>query len=106
MAAEKNDKISRNRRVIAIIVLTALLAVLLFSSCYIIEEADHDCTGASCHICAVMQQCENILRQIGAGRIAVAAIVFGVVFLCRMVCFVSAAACAETPITRKVRLNN
>lgn len=93
-------------RLIALVVLAAVLVITLFSSCYVIEEADHDCTGAACPICAMIDQCEDNLRQIGIGQITIIAVAAAIC------CFFSAfypavsTVSIETLITRKVRLNN
>lgn len=101
-----SNEMTGRRRLNSIIALAAMLVVLLFSSCYIIKEADHDCSGSACPICAMIQQCEDTLRQIGIGTItmiAVAAVV-GILFTeCSFAAFETS---KETLITRKVRLNN
>ena len=99
-------EMANKKRLIALVVLAAVLVITLFSSCYVIKEADHDCTGAACPVCAMIEQCENNLRQIGIGQSTVLAVVAAVF------CFFSAFYLAvstvsvETLVTRKVRLNN
>ena len=46
----------------ALAVLLAL--VMLFSVVYIALEADHDCCGEDCAICAQIQACEDLLRNL------------------------------------------
>lgn len=106
MTDNKNYEINGKNRLIAIVVLAAILAVMLFSSCYIIKEADHDCSGTSCPVCAVIQQCENNLGQIGMGQIAIIAVAAAFCFLYQAIASIHAVVSAETPITRKVRLND
>ena len=44
---------------------TLLLAfVMLFSVLYIALEADHDCCGEGCAVCAQLQICENLLKNL------------------------------------------
>lgn len=99
-------ELTNKKRLIALVVLVAVLAVALFSSCYVIREADHDCTGAACPICAMIEQCEDNLRQIGNGQITIIAV------MAAICCFFSAfypvvsTVSIETLVTRKVRLNN
>ena len=46
-------------------VLALLLAlVMLFSVLYIALEADHDCCGDDCAVCAQLHACEELLRNI------------------------------------------
>ncbi len=41
----------------------ALALVLLFSVCFIALEADHDCHGDDCAVCAQICACMEALRQ-------------------------------------------
>ena len=46
-------------------VLAVLLAlVMLFSAAYIALEADHDCCGEDCAVCALLRACEDLLRNL------------------------------------------
>ena len=46
-------------------VLALLLAfVMLFSVLYIAFEADHDCCGEDCAVCAQLHACEELLRNL------------------------------------------
>ncbi len=83
-----------------------MLVTLLFSAFYIACEADHECCGEGCLICACIRQCENTLRGIGSGteeRLSAVYPVFPVLFAA-VLC--AAAALSETPVSRKARLNN
>ena len=99
-------EMTNKKRLIALVVLTAVLVITLFSSCYVIKEADHDCTGAACPICAMIEQCEDNLRQIGTGQITIISVAAAIC------CFLSAfypavsTVSIETLVTQKVRLNN
>ncbi len=46
-------------------VLALLVAlVMLFSVLYIALEADHDCCGEGCSVCALIRVCEDLLRDL------------------------------------------
>ena len=46
-------------------VLALLMAfIMLFSVLFIALEADHDCCGEDCAICAQIQACEDLLRNL------------------------------------------
>ncbi len=48
--------------------------IMLFSVLFIALEADHDCCGEGCAVCAQIQVCENLLRNlITAAALVVAA---------------------------------
>ncbi|MGN0350630.1 MAG: hypothetical protein ACI4ES_03180 [Roseburia sp.] len=57
-------------RIIAIIMIVAVVSVMLFSTVYLEKHTNHECTGEDCPICAMMVQCSNNLKQIG-GVVAV-----------------------------------
>ena len=45
--------------------LSLLLAfIMLFSILYIVLEADHDCCGEGCAICAQIRVCEDLIRDL------------------------------------------
>jgi len=55
---------SNKRSVIAFAAMIAVLVVMLFSSVYIAEHTEHQCTGANCPICATLEQCQAQLKQL------------------------------------------
>ncbi len=58
---------SKKKKAAAILMSIMILGVLLLSVAFLIHEADHDCTGEDCPVCAMMQQCENTLSRMGTG---------------------------------------
>lgn len=99
-------QMTSKKRLTALLVLAAILVFMLFSSRYIVREADHDCSGAACPICASIEQCEDTLRKIGAGQIPMLAAAAEICVFLHVVCFAVSAGATETLITRKVRLNH
>ena len=73
--------IMKNKRLAAGIIAFLMLFIMLFSASFIAIEADHDCTGEECPICACIAQCENTLHQIGDGVAVQAAVIVPVVFM-------------------------
>ena len=45
-----------------------LLAVMVFSSVFIILEHEHDCSGADCPICCLIHQAKDNLTCLGLGQ--------------------------------------
>ena len=45
-----------------------LLAVMVFSSVFIILEHEHDCSGADCPICCLIHQAQDNLTCLGLGE--------------------------------------
>ncbi len=95
-----------SNKIIAAIMGVMMLVVVLVSASYVAVESGHDCTGEGCPICACINQCENTLRQVGGGVDFQADTVLPVVFILIMAVSGSAILTAETPVSRKIRLNN
>ena len=83
-----------------------MLVIVLFSASFIAAEADHDCSGDDCPICACIQQCENTLRQIGSCAVGQSAVIIPAILFFISVLFSACIYRQETPVSRKVRLNN
>ena len=54
----------RRQRIAAVLAVLVLLA-LAVSLSYLVCEADQDCTGADCPICALLAVCGRLLRALG-----------------------------------------
>ncbi len=91
---------------VAVIMAALLLFLILFSVFYEALEADHECCGEDCPICAMLIQCENLIRTIGNGITALLCI-------CAVFSYVYGHICKPffeiTPVTlvaQKVRMND
>lgn len=83
-----------------------VLAVVLFSPFFIAAHADHDCTGEDCPICEFMHQCENTVRGIGSGITAEANAIMPVITAIMLMSLCVSSFQHDTPVSRKVRLND
>lgn len=83
-----------------------MLFFILFSSVYMIAEADHECTGDHCPVCVCIEQCENMLYQIGTGVITVIEVIIPVLYTAFYAVLISHVFTGETLISEKVRMNN
>lgn len=101
-----NSKTVNVKRIAAGIMGLVMLIIVLFSAFFIAAEADHDCTGEDCPICACIGQCENMLRGIGDGTAAPLSAVIPVLLILFFAALLVAEFSQETLITKKVRLNN
>ncbi len=97
---------TKYKRIAAGIAGMLMLLIMLFSAFYIVSEADHDCTGEDCPVCACIRECENTLRQPGDGSEAHLAATVPVFFLFVSALLSESDPASETPVSRKVRLNN
>ncbi len=102
----RDSNISVAMRIAAGIMGLVLLTVVLFSAFYIAAEADHDCSGEDCLICACIRQCENTLRGVGSGSAALISFIVPVILILLAAASVIAAAPQDTLVSIKVRLNN
>ena len=97
---------TRAKRIAAGVMGLMMLVLVAFSAFYIAAEADHDCCGEGCPICACIHQCENTLRGIGDGAAVRCAAVAPAVLILLAAAFVIPAVSLDTLISGKVRLNN
>ncbi|MCC8016678.1 MAG: hypothetical protein LIO43_04835 [Clostridiales bacterium] len=96
----------KKNRIVAAFLAVIVFVVMLYSALYIAAEADHDCVGDNCPICAQINVCQNTLKNLS---LAVCAAVFAAAFtytLCR-----SISACADitpsyTLVSLKVKLSD
>ncbi len=87
--------------------LAALLAaVVFFSALYVVLEADHDCGGENCSICAQISACEDLLRQPGACLAALALTLFACSLALTGEKRREDESFLSTPVTLKVKLSN
>ncbi len=92
-------------RILTALSVTAVLFVVLFSSLYIMLEADHDCCGEDCHICETLENCQATLHQIGAVPVAGSAVIASVFFFIAVNLREARRSSNETPVSDKVQLN-
>lgn len=95
-----------DKKVIAWVAMIATLVVVLFSTGYLCENVEHDCTGEHCTVCATVLQCSNNLRTISATVIAMGGVrlLFETVRE-RLTKGADAVSC-NSLFSQKVRLNN
>ena len=93
------------KRIAASIMGVIMLVAMLFPSLYVAVEADHECIGYDCPVCACIQQCRNTLNQIGAAVVSAYISAPLVVFLLLLPDFFGGVV-QETLVSKKVRLNN
>ena len=101
----QNSKCVKKNRIAAGIMGFMILFTVLFSAVYITLEADHDCECEDCPICVCLQHCEKILFQSGEVFSYTTAVVPVICLLLLSILFKSSFL-RETPVTKKVRLNN
>ena len=97
---------TKKHRTLAFLACAAFLIVTLFSVLFTVREADHDCIGEGCQICASIRNAEHTLKQLGMGSVGTASWAPAVALLILTVSYAFQAVLRETLISQKVRLNN
>ncbi len=97
---------AKRKRIAACVIALVMVAAVLFAALFVVVEADHDCVGEGCAVCACIQACVQSFRSFGAGRPspAVAALCFWLLLLSAF--FLLPTVSLQTPVSRRVRLNN
>ncbi|MBR2746103.1 MAG: hypothetical protein IKD99_05240 [Erysipelotrichaceae bacterium] len=99
-------KESKSKRITTAVIALMMLFIMLFSVLFIAAEADHECTGDDCPICICIQQCKNTLHGFDS-RISVRiSFVTSCLFALFITVFFKTIYSHESPVFRKVRLNN
>ncbi len=97
-------------RFIALVLCTLFIAASLFSAAYILTHADHvhdfDAPDGGCAVCEHMQAAADLLKNLTMIA-ATAAVAAGIFFA--SLSFLKSGhlwLCSDTPVDRKVRMNN
>ncbi|MBR1854293.1 MAG: hypothetical protein IJ794_14335 [Lachnospiraceae bacterium] len=93
------------RKLSAIVMIMAVVLMLLFSTVYLVEEADHDCVGENCPVCDCLAWCGNFVRRLS--DITVSQVMCLLLIVCGLMTSAELADGISMPtlITWKVRLN-
>jgi hypothetical protein len=97
---------NRWKRHIALAVSACFILATLLSLTYIAVEADHNCTGEHCSICAHIQSAQQTLKRLGAGVAASAVLLPALAAVLAAVLFVPSVFLCVTPVSQKIRLND
>ena len=90
----------------AVILSILMLSVMLLSAFYVTSEANHECSGENCPICAHIDQCESMLRSVGEGAAVLGLLAFLAVISSDASPVSCGVAALSTSITSKVRMND
>lgn len=58
---------TKEQKNLAFSIYVTVVVVALFSVLFIVKEANHDCTGKDCPVCACIRQAKQALKQLGTG---------------------------------------
>ena len=94
------------KRIMAVILAALVLIVMVSSSLYIAEHADHDCTGEDCSICQQIYLCTQTLKTLSLAVIAAAVFYAFSALLSITIRQVETACVPHTPASLTVNLPN
>lgn len=94
------------KRIMTVILAALVLIVMVSSSLYIAEHADHDCTGEDCSICQQIYLCTQTLKTLSLAVIAAAVFYAFSALLSITIRQVETACVPHTPVSLKVKLTN
>ena len=95
------------KRRFAAAILAALILVAVTASLFVVaHEADHDCIGEGCPVCAFIAVCQNTLETLSEALGVFAAIAAPVCFVAVFFTPLKAVLYKGTPVLLKVKLLN
>ncbi len=96
-----------NYRRLAAWLLAVLVLFAVAASLFVVaQEADHNCMGEDCAVCAVIALCRNTLQALFGVLIAAAALFACLRFTAPVLLPICASFYRETPVILKVKLLN
>lgn len=96
----------KTRRSLAWLMSAVCLFALLSSALFLVEEADHHCTGQDCLICACLQGAQHTLSQLGAGSTGTAGHLLPLLLVLLAGGWVASPFRPCSPVRQKVKMNN
>ncbi|MCR4615738.1 MAG: hypothetical protein K5756_06270 [Clostridiales bacterium] len=93
------------KRLSAVILTAFIIAAMMTPLFVMAHEADHDCIGENCPVCAVISACQNTIKALGSALVALAA-AFACCLILFAICFTYNISYNKTPISLKVKLLN
>lgn len=101
------SKVRNYNRILAMVALVATVFVMLVSTVFIVEHASHRCDDeAHCPVCALIQQCESNIKNIGVGLIVVATVYMVVYAMKETGACVSNESIQTSLVSQKVRIDS
>ncbi|MCR5666142.1 MAG: AraC family transcriptional regulator [Eubacterium sp.] len=100
------SRYEKKNRILAWMAAMAIVFVMLFSVLYIVEHAQHHCTGENCPICERMQQCMQNVKQLGTAAVIVVAVMAVSYMIEETAEHVAQPVVDHSLISQKVRMDN
>ncbi|SDB12983.1 hypothetical protein [Eubacterium oxidoreducens] len=65
----------RWNKVLALMTIAVIFFVMVFSVWYLVNHANHECSGQNCPVCEQMQQCAQNVKQLGTADVVVVVVI-------------------------------
>lgn len=102
----KQDAISKKKRIVTMLIAALFIISAVFSTAFVIKEANHKCNHTDCQICQTMQLCIKNLTNLGSKSDDIVGVTVLFYFALFIIPFVTYIFSKETLIDLKTKLSN
>ena len=95
-----------NRKTLAVIILVTMIFIGVLSAFFTAHEAGHKCHTDECPICSFIHHCDNTIKELGTGVAVSVLFIIPLLFIGTSLISDSENIIRETPISKKIRLND
>lgn len=102
----EQEAISKKKRIVTMLIVFLFVIATVFSTAFVIKEANHKCNHTDCQICQTMQLCIKNLTDLGSksdDNIGVTVLFYFALFIIPFVTYIFS---KETLIDLKTKLSN
>lgn len=102
----EQEAISKKKRIVTMLIVFLFVIATVFSTAFVIKEANHKCNHTDCQICQTMQLCIKNLTNLGSksdDNIGVTVLFYFALFIIPFVTYIFS---KETLIDLKTKLSN
>ena len=102
----EQEAISKKKRIVTMLIAALFIISTVFSTAFVIKEANHKCNHTDCQICQTMQLCIKNLTDLGSksdDNVGVTVLFYFALFIIPFVTYIFS---KETLIDLKTKLSN
>lgn len=102
----KQEAISKKKRIVIMLIAALFIISVVFSTAFVIKEANHKCNHTDCQICQTMQLCIKNLTDLSSKSDDIVGVTVLFYFALFIIPFVTYIFSKETLIDLKTKLSN
>lgn len=102
----EQEAISKKKRIVTMLIVILFVTATVFSTAFVIKEANHKCNHTDCQICQTMQLCIKNLTDLGSKLDDNAGVTVSFYFALFIIPFVTYIFSKESLIDLKTKLSN